>query len=225
MSFNDDCQVSLGKVRGKHLHLPPFHTLLPTFHPSHTTPRNHPTIRRHPTDNMTSPSPSEFLTFSRRLTMSRSLRYRPVSRTPFRSFAVSTARRAGDTSNPNIASDKGTQQDTGAGSGTGGSREHALDKGNISDPNVQSHESSQGREYVTINIPTLGMRTGAEVWERERERLADGDVVSRSRASDTGGGATRGRDERNSTERAKKDHPEAPDVVIGMQDERGGKGH
>ena len=30
------------------------------------------------------------------------------------------------------------------------------------------------------------------------------------------------KDEGNSNERAKKDHPEAPDVVIGMNDERGG---
>jgi len=30
------------------------------------------------------------------------------------------------------------------------------------------------------------------------------------------------KDENNSTERAKKEHPEAPDTVIGMQDERGG---
>ncbi|KAF2087382.1 hypothetical protein K490DRAFT_13253, partial [Saccharata proteae CBS 121410] len=46
-----------------------------------------------------------------------------------------------------------------------------------------------------------------------------------SHATGTGGQATSRRDERNNTERAKKEHPEAPDVVIGMQDERGGKGH
>ncbi|KAJ9638920.1 hypothetical protein H2199_006781 [Coniosporium tulheliwenetii] len=40
-----------------------------------------------------------------------------------------------------------------------------------------------------------------------------------------GGTATSQADERNNTERAKKEHPEAPDVVIGMQDERGAKGH
>ncbi|EKG20802.1 hypothetical protein MPH_01886 [Macrophomina phaseolina MS6] len=40
----------------------------------------------------------------------------------------------------------------------------------------------------------------------------------------TGGSATSRKDERSSTAKAKKDHPEAPDVVIGMQDERGGKG-
>ncbi|GAB7350391.1 hypothetical protein MBLNU459_g1012t1 [Dothideomycetes sp. NU459] len=40
-----------------------------------------------------------------------------------------------------------------------------------------------------------------------------------------GGSATTESDSRGSTQQAKKDHPEAPDVVIGMQDERGGKGH
>ncbi|KAK8209236.1 hypothetical protein IWZ01DRAFT_483169 [Phyllosticta capitalensis] len=41
----------------------------------------------------------------------------------------------------------------------------------------------------------------------------------------TGGNATARRDETQSTRRAKEEHPEAPDVVIGMQDERGQKGH
>ncbi|KAF2239219.1 hypothetical protein EV356DRAFT_502209 [Viridothelium virens] len=46
-----------------------------------------------------------------------------------------------------------------------------------------------------------------------------------SRTKDQGGQATEERDTTKSTEQAKKEHPEAPDVVIGMQDERGGKGH
>lgn len=48
--------------------------------------------------------------------------------------------------------------------------------------------------------------------------------VHSSRSQDTGGSATRQKDERDSTAKAKKEHPEAPDTVIGMQDERGGKG-
>lgn len=32
-------------------------------------------------------------------------------------------------------------------------------------------------------------------------------------------------DQGNHNERAKKDHPEAPGPVIGMNDERGGSGH
>jgi hypothetical protein len=46
----------------------------------------------------------------------------------------------------------------------------------------------------------------------------------RAKDSDQGGTATQRRDSNNSTAQAKKEHPEAPDVVIGMQDERGGKG-
>lgn len=46
----------------------------------------------------------------------------------------------------------------------------------------------------------------------------------RSKAQGVGGTATEEGDTRSNTERAKKDHPEAPDVVIGMQDERGAKG-
>lgn len=48
---------------------------------------------------------------------------------------------------------------------------------------------------------------------------------NRAHAKGEGGAATSQADERNNTERAKKEHPEAPDVVIGMQDERGAKGH
>ncbi|KAI4742076.1 hypothetical protein E4T50_07474 [Aureobasidium sp. EXF-12298] len=46
----------------------------------------------------------------------------------------------------------------------------------------------------------------------------------KSKNRDEGGTATQRRDSNNSTSQAKKEHPEAPDVVIGMQDERGGKG-
>ncbi|KAH9826022.1 hypothetical protein Tdes44962_MAKER03805 [Teratosphaeria destructans] len=127
-------------------------------------------------------SPSKFLTFYCRAATSSSLRN--TLRTHSRSFAA-TAR------GHNVLSDKGTQQDTGPGQKTGGSREHALDKEDKKDPNLQSAESSFGRD---------------------------------ARQQDTGGHATRQKDERNSTAKAKRDHPEAPDVVIGMQDERGGKG-
>lgn len=37
--------------------------------------------------------------------------------------------------------------------------------------------------------------------------------------------ATSQRDVGNNNERAKKDNPEAPEPVIGMNDEKGGKGH
>jgi len=45
-----------------------------------------------------------------------------------------------------------------------------------------------------------------------------------NKASGTGGNATGQNDNEGATAKAKKEHPEAPDTVIGMQDERGGKG-
>ncbi|MCJ1410024.1 hypothetical protein MMC19_004109 [Ptychographa xylographoides] len=48
---------------------------------------------------------------------------------------------------------------------------------------------------------------------------------ARARAEgSTNSSATSEKDTRNDNERAQKDHPEAP-MVIGMNDERGGKGH
>ncbi|KAG9995233.1 hypothetical protein KCU80_g24505, partial [Aureobasidium melanogenum] len=46
----------------------------------------------------------------------------------------------------------------------------------------------------------------------------------KSKSRDEGGTATQRRDANDSTAKAKKENPESPDVVIGMQDERGGKG-
>ncbi|KAK6434939.1 hypothetical protein LTR95_008874 [Oleoguttula sp. CCFEE 5521] len=43
-------------------------------------------------------------------------------------------------------------------------------------------------------------------------------------ANDRGGSATKASDERNSAQKTKLEFPESPDQ-IGMQDERGGKGH
>ncbi|KAF2774214.1 hypothetical protein EJ03DRAFT_370325 [Teratosphaeria nubilosa] len=174
-------------------------------------------------------SPSEFLTFYRRAATSSSLRN--TLRTPRRAFAA-TARWH------NVVSDKGTQQDTGPGQKTGGSREHALDKGDKKDPNLQSAESSFGREAASprkmerldLGAMNLSLRTGSEHFDTRDGGLDEAPYANASRLLrsarqyDTGGHATRQKDERNSTAKAKRDHPEAPDVVIGMQDERGGKG-
>ncbi|KAI4720317.1 hypothetical protein E4T48_03499 [Aureobasidium sp. EXF-10727] len=46
----------------------------------------------------------------------------------------------------------------------------------------------------------------------------------KAKSRNEGGTATQHKDANNSTAKAKKENPEAPDVVIGMQDERGGKG-
>lgn len=52
--------------------------------------------------------------------------------------------------------------------------------------------------------------------EARREKAAGGDTPS---------DATSESDQTNANKRAKEDHPEAPGPVIGMNDERGGKGH
>ncbi|KAK5115345.1 hypothetical protein LTR62_001545 [Meristemomyces frigidus] len=139
---------------------------------------------------MATPSPSDCLTFSRRIATSLAHHYRPVTRLPVRQFTLSSRSRA-DTGRHNFVSNSGTQQGPKSGNEEGGSREHALDKGNKKDPNIQSYESSAGRA---------------------------------ARANDSGGNTTTQKDEQGATAQAKKEHPEAPDVVIGMQDERGGKG-
>jgi len=47
----------------------------------------------------------------------------------------------------------------------------------------------------------------------------------KERASGEGSAATSEKDKGNQNEKAKEDHPEAPGPVLGMNDERGGKGH
>lgn len=49
-------------------------------------------------------------------------------------------------------------------------------------------------------------------------------MLNRGRAQDVGGQATRQRDEANAQKKTKEEFPESP-TQIGMQDERGGKGH
>jgi hypothetical protein len=50
------------------------------------------------------------------------------------------------------------------------------------------------------------------------------DDVFRSKAKGGEDNTTAQSDTQNATAKAKKEHPESPDTVIGMQDERGGKG-
>lgn len=54
------------------------------------------------------------------------------------------------------------------------------------------------------------------------------DAVEEGKKDRAAGGssdATSGKDQNDQNAKAKKDHPEAPGPVIGMNDERGGKGH
>jgi hypothetical protein len=47
---------------------------------------------------------------------------------------------------------------------------------------------------------------------------------SSAKANKEGGQATEERDSAGGVAKAKREHPEAPDPAIGMQDERGGRG-
>jgi hypothetical protein len=48
--------------------------------------------------------------------------------------------------------------------------------------------------------------------------------ASSAKGKGSGGHATEQRDSAGGKKKAKKEYPEAPDVAIGMQDERGGRG-
>ncbi|KAL1618482.1 hypothetical protein SLS54_007210 [Diplodia seriata] len=94
--------------------------------------------------------------------------------------------------------------------------------------------ATQTSRPLSTSIPRWGYGKSDKAFPDEKhttEKTERADVQSEnsqagmeSHATGTGGSATSRRDERSSTARAKKEHPEAPDVVIGMQDERGGKG-
>jgi hypothetical protein len=53
---------------------------------------------------------------------------------------------------------------------------------------------------------------------------AEADNHHSAKSSGSGGNATGRGDDAGGKAKAKKEFPEAPDVAIGMQDERGGKG-
>ena len=69
----------------------------------------------------------------------------------------------------------------------------------------------QGHEHVTNRKDELDVQSGASQ-SGKRERAADDNKASQG---------TSEKDSGNQNEQAKKDHPEAPGPVIGMNDERG----
>ncbi|TKA26444.1 hypothetical protein B0A50_05280 [Salinomyces thailandicus] len=136
------------------------------------------------------------------------------------------------------ALDKGGDKDTNVQSSASASgREYVVPsstssrgKDTPSEQAGEKEEQGKGKEEWR-SFPYLNLRSGDEVWRRrfdgEPNELDEELTYAspyRSRATDTGGSAPREKDERNSTKKAKEQYPEAPDVVIGMQDERGGKG-
>lgn len=73
----------------------------------------------------------------------------------------------------------------------------------------------QPQEHVSNRQDELNVQSGASQ-SGKRERATDDENASQG---------TTEKDSGNQNEQAKKDHPEAPGPVIGMNDERGGKGH
>jgi len=64
--------------------------------------------------------------------------------------------------------------------------------------------------------------------DKEDRLDVESNNVGKGQSARASGGvdhATSQSDTRGATAKAKKDHPEAPDVIIGMQDERGQRGH
>lgn len=145
-------------------------------------------------------SPSEFLTFYRRTARLSTLRQsRLVPASPRRTFVSSTCRYS---SGGKLSTDDSVATEAYPDS------EHATDKKDKLD--VQSANAAEGQKYPLSSLVHISL-----VLTRH---------FSRSKSRDEGGTATQRRDANNSTSKAKKENPEAPDVVIGMQDERGGKG-
>ena len=70
----------------------------------------------------------------------------------------------------------------------------------------------QAHEHATNRKDELDVQSGASQ-SGKRERATDNDNASQG---------TSEKDSGNQNEQAKKDHPEAPGPVIGMNDERGG---
>ena len=73
-------------------------------------------------------------------------------------------------------------------------------------------EGQKPKDHVTDKPHELDVQSAASK-SGKRDRLADTDGPSQ---------ATSERDQGSNNERAKKDHPEAPGPVLGMNDERGG---
>lgn len=145
-------------------------------------------------------SPSEFLTFYRRTARLSTLRQsRLVPASPRRTFVSSTCRYS---SGGKLSTDDSVSTEAYPDS------EHATNKKDKLD--VQSANAAEGQKYPLSSLVHI--------------ILVLTQHFSRSKSRDEGGTATQRRDSNDSTAKAKKDNPEAPDVVIGMQDERGGKG-
>ena len=80
-------------------------------------------------------------------------------------------------------------------------------------PNESGWAGRQPTEHVNDRVDELDVQSSASK-SGKRQRVGDSEHV--------GSSATSEKDPGNQNEQAKKDHPEAPGPVIGMNDERGG---
>ncbi|KAK8232513.1 hypothetical protein HDK90DRAFT_512430 [Phyllosticta capitalensis] len=150
---------------------------------------------------MAQPSPSEFLTFYRTVTRTSSFlaRHRPRFITTSRPYTAA-ARPYTAAARPLATSSPRPFSTTPARSD-------------------EARKDEAGKRPIHREDAHVLQKDGYDVQSENAKRgKADHDAG-------TGGNATARRDETQSTQRAKEEHPEAPDVVIGMQDERGQKGH
>ncbi|KAF2014932.1 hypothetical protein BU24DRAFT_423849 [Aaosphaeria arxii CBS 175.79] len=132
---------------------------------------------------MAQPSPSEFLTFYRRTTLSTSLRYATAS---------TTSRSA--TLRPVQATY---------------ARQFTLTSRNLkSQYHEDEHATKKVKQGDAHDVQSSNAKAG----------------IDSAKKSGTGGHATEQRDSAGGKAKAKREHPEAPDPAIGMQDERGGRG-
>jgi hypothetical protein len=115
--------------------------------------------------------------------------------------------------------------------------EHAstkADKGQ--DHDVQSSNLKAAKEYVfyphTLPLPLPSTLPISPLYSSHSLHLSltlhtqtsELTPLSSAKATGTGGHATEESDSAGGVAKAKKEHPEAPDPAIGMQDERGGRG-
>ncbi|THW04384.1 hypothetical protein D6C98_00379 [Aureobasidium pullulans] len=87
--------------------------------------------------------------------------------------------------------------------------------------------SSGGKLSTDDSVATEAYPDSEHATDKKDKLDIQSDTAAKGQESKSrgeGGTATQRRDANNSTAKAKQENPEAPDVVIGMQDERGGKG-
>ncbi|KAF2262836.1 hypothetical protein CC78DRAFT_618176 [Lojkania enalia] len=146
---------------------------------------------------MTSPSPSEFLTFYRRLSTYSSLHQSILSSHPSSIRLAQTAYARHFAFSSRLQKDENYPEDPSTNDYAATDRYPASD-----------HATKKAREGNHHDVQTANLK----------------DAQHSAKETNTGGHATEQRDSAGGKAKAKQEFPEAPDPAIGMQDERGGRG-